>query len=240
MFDFFAILLSRTFRKEKNVMANTGAKISIIVGRIIGVIVVLLLAYAALWVYTNLDYLKYRGQKNFIESRYGITWRTNLLHSRDLARNNKRQIMVVYLNSGTNNDASNRLVKNIFPTNQFKSAATTYVAVLCDVRNGVNEPARVKTNQEEIVKAYDLADHYGTIVITDADGKEIRRIRYSSESAPELLTKISGGKFVALPAVKPPKMKMPFAGEADKAAKKAKKAVTGEGTINPPIKEDEE
>ncbi len=212
-------------------MANTKAKLSIIIGRIIGLIVVLLIAYAALWIYTNLDYLKYRGQKNFVENRYGITWRTNLMNSRFMARANKRNIMVVYLNSGTNNDITNRLIKNIFASNDFKAASVTYIAVLCDIQHGVTPPGRVKNNQEEIIKAYDLADSYGTIVLTDADGTEIRRVRYSSESAPELVTKLNGGRLAPLPPVKPPKMKWPLAGEADKAAKKAKSAAGGKGTI---------
>ncbi len=212
-------------------MSHAGDKTRIWVNRFVKLIVFLVIAYGAFWVYTNWDYIRDRGSARYEEERYGVLWRTNLRAAKEFAKEHKRQIMLVYLNSGTNNVASNTLISTVFPSRSFQAAAQTYIPLLCDVRHGVEEGARIQNNQSELIKDFGLGTSYGTLIRIDADGRELERVVFSNQGSVDLINKLAGGKFVALAPVKRPEIKDPVKDKVVEGTGKAKSLVGSEGTI---------
>ena len=134
-------------------------------------------------------------------------------------------ILLVYLNSGTDNEPSNRLIRSIFPSRSFLAAAQTYIPLLCDIRNGVEENARIRSNQSELMKEFSLGTGYGTLIRLDSNGRELERVQFTDQSAVELINRIAGGKFVALPPIQRPEIKDPV---KEKELMRAVKGLSGE------------
>lgn len=190
----------------------------ILLGKLIKIAVLLAVLYGAVWCYFNWEYIQERFGAKYEVERYGIVWTTNLNTAKLLAARHGRNIMIVYLHSNAKDDASDHLISRIFPGALFRQAADTYIPVLAEMpQDATDESVQTKSNREEIASAYDLRNHYGQLVLTDAEGKELQRVRYGKESEADLLAKLSGGKFVPLPPIPKTGVKDPVAESAAKA-----------------------
>ncbi len=208
----------------------------LLAGRLFKFALLVVVLYGAAWCYFNWEYVRERFGAKYEEERYGIVWNTNLNAARRIAARHGRLVMVVYINSGAKHDPSDYLINRIFPSTQFRSAADTYIPVLVDIRQGVQESARLKNNQDEIIKVYDLHNRYGLILLADADGRELRRVQYSDEPVDILLGKVAGGKFTPLPPIPKPGVKDPVA-ESEKKAKSLTSPVVGPKSERPKVEE---
>ena len=211
---------------------HAGDKTKIWTGRLIRLIVLLAVAYGAYWTFVNWDYIRDRGRAKYEVERYGILWRTNFRYAKEFAQEHNREILLVYLNSGTDNEPSNRLIRSIFPSRSFLAAAQTYIPLLCDIRNGVEENARIRSNQSELMKEFSLGTGYGPLIRLDSNGRELERVQFTDQRAVELINRIAGGKFVALPPIQRPEIKDPVKEKVSEGMDKAKSMVSGEGTIS--------
>jgi len=157
--------------------------------------------YVAAWCYFNWSNLRESYDDKNAVKRYGIAWYTDLGAARSLAANHKRDIMIVCVRSNAKEEASDSLINRIFPSAQFQSAADTYIPVLADIREGVEDDISTRNSRDEIISTYNLRNRYGCLILVDAKGEELRRVNYTNESVAELLDKLSGGKFTPLPPV---------------------------------------
>lgn len=162
---------------------------------------VVIVLYVAAWGFFNWSHLRERYDVKYAVKRYGIVWYTDLGAARTLAANHGRKIMIVCIRSNAKNEASDFLINRIFPSAQFQSAADTYIPVLADVRDGVDEDISARNRRDEIMSVYKLRNRYGELILADAKGEELQRVKYTNEPVSELLDKLSGGKFTPLPPV---------------------------------------
>ncbi|MDR0932747.1 MAG: hypothetical protein LBM70_06995 [Victivallales bacterium] len=193
--------------------------VQIMVKRLIKLAVLLVLLYGAVWCYFNWDYVLEKFGANYEVTRYGVVWNTNLSSAKRVAQKNNRNILVVYVNSGAKHAPSDLLIDRIIPTAQFKAVTDTYIPLLADVRQGVEEKVRPQKNREEIIKQYDLSNRYGQLLLLDPKGKELSRVQYSNQSIALLIDQLSGGKFKALSPIQRADVKNPFT-ESEKKGKK--------------------
>lgn len=194
----------------------------IFLGKLLKIALLLAVLYGAVWSYFNWDYLRERFGAKYEVERYGIVWNTNLNTAKQTAARHDRNIMIVYLHADAKDETSDYLIGRIFPSTQFRQAADTYIPVLAEVRQGAtDESVQTKSNREEIASAYDLRNHYGQLILVNAEGKELQRVRYAKESVADLLAKLSGGKFTPLPPVPKAGVKDPLAESAAKAKQTA-------------------
>lgn len=168
---------------------------------------VVVVLYAAAWCFFNWSHLRERYDAKYAVKRYGIVWYTDLGAARTLAANHKRDIMVVCIRSNAKEEASDFLINRIFPSAQFQRAADTWIPVLADMREGVEDDISTRNSRDEIISTYNLRNRFGCLILTDAKGGELRRVNYTSESVADLLDKLSGGKFTPLPPVSKPEVK---------------------------------
>lgn len=168
---------------------------------------VVVVLYAAAWCYFNWSHLRERYDVKYAVKRYGIVWYTDLGAARTLAANHKRDIMIVCIRSNAKEEASDSLINRIFPSSQFQSAADTWIPVLVDLREGVEDDISTRNSRDEVISTYNLRNRYGYLILADAKGEELRRVNYTNESAAELLDKLSGGKFTPLPPFSKPDVK---------------------------------
>lgn len=163
--------------------------------------------YVAAWCFFNWSRLRERYDAKYLEERYGVVWYTDLGAARTVAANHGRKLMIVCIHSSAKHEMSDYLINRIFPSSQFRSAAETYIPVLADIREGVDEALPAKNSSDEIVSSYKLRNRYGTLLLADAKGGELERVTYAGEPVSELLAKLSGGKFTPLPPFPHPEVK---------------------------------
>lgn len=173
--------------------------------------VVVAVLYAALWAWFNWGYLREQYDAKYLTERYGVVWYTDLEAAKTVAANHGRKLMIVCIHSGAKHEASDLLTSRIFPSSQFRSAAETYVPVLADLRQGVEEDVFTRNSGDEIISDYKLRNRYGVLILADAKGEEQQRVEYAGEPVSELLAKLSGGKFTPLPPFPRPAVKSPAA-----------------------------
>lgn len=82
------------------------------------------------------------------------------------------------------------------------------------------------------MKEFSLGTGYGTLIRLDSNGRELERVQFTDQSAVELINRIAGGKFVALPPIQRPEIKDPVKEKVSEGMDKAKSMVSGEGTIS--------
>lgn len=186
--------------------------------RLIKLALLIAVVYGGVWCYFNWDYVLEKFGAKYEVSRYGIIWNTNLSAAKRTAAKYKRDIMVVYIRSGAKHDPSEYLINRIFPSTQFRQAADTYIPVLIDASGSADESARVRQNRDEIVKAYDLWNRPGQLLLLNSEGRELSRVHYSDQSVADLISELSGGYFKPLPAIPRPGVKDPIA-ESEKKAR---------------------
>lgn len=186
--------------------------------RLIKFALVVAVLYGGVWCYYNWDYVLEKFGAKYEVSRYGIIWNTNLSAAKRTASKYHRNIMIVYIRSGAKHDPSEYLINRIFPSTQFRTAADTYIPVLLDASDGAEESARIRQNRDEIVKAYDLWNRPGQLLLLDATGRELSRVQYQDQPVSELISELSGGNFQPLPAIPRPGAKDPIA-ESEKKAR---------------------
>ncbi|WP_294503715.1 hypothetical protein [uncultured Victivallis sp.] len=204
--------------------------------RLIKFALVIAVLYGAVWSYFNWDYILEKFGAKYEVSRYGIIWNTNLSAAKRTAAKYNRDIMIVYIRSGAKHDPSEYLINRIFPSTQFRRAADTYIPLLIDASGGADESARIKQNRDEIVKAYDLWNRPGQLLLLDSSGKELSRVQYQDQPVSELISELSGGNFKPLPAIPRPGVKDPFA-ESEKKARELTGPTVKKSEESPKVEE---
>ena len=94
------------------------------------------------------------------------------------------------------------------------------------------KPVDKRMDVGELMKEFSLGTGYGTLIRLDSNGRELERVQFTDQSAVELINRIAGGKFVALPPIQRPEIKDPVKEKVSEGMDKAKSMVSGEGTIS--------
>lgn len=195
-----------------------GDSTRLLMRRLIKFALIIMVLYGAIWSYFNWDYILEKFGAKYEVSRYGIIWNTNLSAAKRTAAKHNRNIMVVYIRSNAQHEPSEFLIERIFPSALFRSAVDTYIPLLIDATDGVDDSVRLKQNRDEIVKSYDLLNRPGQLLLLDSSGRELFRVQYRDQPVSNLISELSGGKFEPLPAIPRQDVKDPIA-EGEKKAR---------------------
>lgn len=191
-------------------MRNIEARAQVLFGKFMKIVFLLIAALILYVLFYNRAFIIYKFTPQHEVKRYGVTWRTNLAKAKQVAGENGREIMVVYINSGTNNAPSNHLIEDVFNSDEFKNMAITYIPLLVDIRKDVTPSPTEKGAMDEIIKQFDLGDNFGRVLLASANGYESRHVDVKTETVNILRDKLSDGKYVSKPPITRPVFRNPF------------------------------
>lgn len=185
-----------------------GLTLRILARKLVYFLIFLAVCAGLYWCWCNWAWIQYKGQRHYDRAAYGLNWKVDFITACDKARAEAKQVVIAVLDDGE--AASEKLKKEIFPVSAFKAVENNFVLVLVDYpKDRSTMTSREKAICDEMWKNYQ--PKYGDLIVIDpanaASPRELRRIPYRKESAPQLLDLLAGGAFTAkIPVDSTPKL----------------------------------